>query len=204
VRSKQSSQAIVEFGLIALLFTALVFATVDFGLLLNTWLAVSSGTREIARSASVGKHGDLLLAEASKLNMPSVSTVGFTKFCCDGSTSAVEVTVDYFMGSQTTPAPPCAPSCAPCPPWTAGCKPIPPGSIDSTYPAGDLGTVGTCGGTNCRPLADDVVLVTVVAHGAQVITPLLRPIFGCTNGANPNCNVPLTTRVTVRFEGREF
>jgi TadE-like protein len=204
MRSKQRSQAIVEFGLIAILFVGLMFATVDFGLLLNTWLSVSSGTREIARNASVGKNAVFLQDEASKLNMPSVSASGFSKFCCDAS-SAVEVQVEYFMGSQTTPAPPCAPGCTPCPPWTAGCTPIPPGSINTNYPAGDLGTVGSCGvGPACRPLSDDMVLVTIVAHGAQIITPLLRPIFGCTNGSNPNCNVPLTSRAIVRYEGAEF
>src|SRR6266851_8751665 len=125
IRARQSSQAIVEFGLIALLFTALMFAVVDFGLLLNTWLAVSSGTREIARNASVGKNAIFLQDEASKLNMPSVSAAGFSKFCCDAS-SAVEVKVEYFMGSQGGPPPAC-------PPWTAGCNPIPSGSINSTY-----------------------------------------------------------------------
>jgi len=195
--SKQRSQAIIEFGLIALLFTALMFATVDFGLLLNTWLAVSSGTREIARNASVGKNAVFLQDEASKLNMPSVSASGFAQFCCDAS-SAVEVKVEYFMGSQGGPPPPC-------PPWTAGCNPIPLALINSTYPYGDLGTTGGCGvGPSCRPQSDDVVRVTVTSHGAQIITPLLRPVFGCTNGSNPNCNVPLTSIAILRYEGAEF
>ena len=55
LRSRRRGQAIVEFGLISLLFVGLLFAVVDFGLLLNTWLAVSSGSRELARSAQVGK-----------------------------------------------------------------------------------------------------------------------------------------------------
>jgi|SRR5579859_141373 len=202
MRAKQPSQAVVEFGLIAILFTALMFATVDFGLLLNTWLSVSSATREIARSASVGKKDVTLLAEASKLNMPSVSTAGFSKFCCDEptpTTSAVEVKVEYFLGTQGSPPP------IPCPPWQAGCTAVPPGSIDKSYTAGDLGTTGTCNpGPTCRPQSDDVVRVTVTAYGAQIITPLLRPIFGCTNGSNPQCYVPLTSTATVRYEGAEF
>src|SRR6266849_7654746 len=95
IRSKQRSQAIIEFGLIALLFTALMFATVDFGLLLNTWLAVSSGTREIARNASVGKKALFLTDEASKLSVPTVDKQYGNGWCCD-SGKALYLTVEYF------------------------------------------------------------------------------------------------------------
>jgi hypothetical protein len=44
----------------------------------------------------------------------------------------------------------------------------------------------------------------VQAHGAQVITPLIRPFFGCRNGSNPNCNVTLTSSTITRFEGKNF
>lgn len=204
MRSRQRSQAVVEFGIIALLFTLLMFAVVDFGMLLNTWLAVSSGSRDLARSAAVGKKDLFLEAQASKLNVPSVSAAGFGgKFCCDAS-SAIEVKVEYFKGTQLGPE---------CPPWTAGCNPIPSSSIDPNYPAGDLGTLGTSlscppPGTppnaNCRPLSDDLVRVTIFARGAQVITPLVRPFFGCTNGSNPNCYVQLSSATTMRYEGSEF
>src|SRR6202035_1949803 len=98
MRARQRSQAVVEFGIIALLFTALMFATVDFGLLLNTWLAVSTGTREIARNASVGKNQDTLQKQALLLNFPSVGTRGFAKKCCD-DTSAIEVRVEYLTSA---------------------------------------------------------------------------------------------------------
>jgi len=97
MRSKQRSQAIIEFGLIALLFTALMFATVDFGLLLNTWLAVSSGTREIARNASVGKKAVFLTDEATNLNVPAVDRQYGSGWCCD-SGKALHLTVEYFTG----------------------------------------------------------------------------------------------------------
>jgi hypothetical protein len=197
MRSRQPSQAIVEFGLIALLFVALMFATVDFGLLLNTWLAVSSGTREIARNASVGKKDDFLKDEANHFNVPSVSAQGFAGgFCCD-ATSAIEVKVEYLPNS-------CMPSPASCPAIT------PSGAISSDYPYLDLDHKGTgpvaiaCFPPSCHPQADDLVRVIVIAHGAQIITPLLRPAFGCTNGSNPKCYVPLTTSATMRFEGQEF
>ena len=45
----------VEFGIVAILFTLLMFAIVDFGLLLNSWVALSSGTRQVARAATVGQ-----------------------------------------------------------------------------------------------------------------------------------------------------
>jgi hypothetical protein len=201
MRSRQRSQAVVEFGIIALLFTLLMFAVVDFGMLLNTWLAVSSGSRDIARSAAVGKNALFLTAQASKLNLPSVSAAGFGgKLCCDAA-SAVEVTVEYFHGSQ-----PPGPACAP---WTAGCVPIPVASIDSNYPAFDLGSCpANCGGCSpgpaCRPVSDDLVRLTVIAHGAQIITPLVRPFFGCTNSSNPNCYVQLSSATTMRYEGAEF
>jgi hypothetical protein len=49
-----------------------------------------------------------------------------------------------------------------------------------------------------------LVRVTVLANGAQVITPLVRPFFGCSNGSNPNCFVQLKSATTMRYEGAEF
>src|SRR5579859_1781593 len=95
MRAKQPSQAVVEFGLIAILFTALMFATVDFGLLLNTWLSVSSGTREIARNASVGKQTAFLTAEATGISGPAIDRKYSGTYCCT-SGSALYLTVDYF------------------------------------------------------------------------------------------------------------
>ncbi len=187
LRPKQRSQAVVEFGIIALLFTLLVFAVIDFGLLLNTWLAVSSGSRDIARSASVGKPRTVLQAASLKLNLPSIDPG--TKLCCD-STSAVEVKIEYL---QTVNGP------------VYGAA-----AVGSTYPYPDVDHQGSCpdpappAPPTCHPLADDLVRVTVIAHGAQVITPLVRPFFGCTNGVNPDCHVELHSTTTMRFEGREF
>jgi len=180
MRSKQRSQAIIEFGLIALLFTALMFATVDFGLLLNTWLAVSSGTREIARNASVGKQVIFLTNEATNLNVPTVDRQYGSGWCCD-SGKALFLTVEYFD------------KCVP-----GVCGPISPTLVSNLYYG------GTCAGVCAYPVSDDMVRVTLVAQGAQIITPLLRPAFGCTNGSNPNCYVPLTSIAIMRFEGQEF
>src|SRR5207253_1719082 len=53
-RSRGRGQAIVEFGLVALLFTLLLMGTVDFAILLNGWLGVSSNARDLARDVAVG------------------------------------------------------------------------------------------------------------------------------------------------------
>jgi hypothetical protein len=182
LRSRQSSQAVVEFGIIALLFTLLIFAVLDFGLLLNTWLAVSSGSRDIARSASVGKTQPTLQDMANRLNLPSVEQGSDP--CC-GPTSAVEVRVEYLPSVNGAP--------------------FGSGSIDKLYPSGDVDTLGGCTSTPCpHPNADDFVRVTVIAHHAQVITPLVRPFFGCPGNQSTPCWVALNSTTTMRFEGREF
>lgn len=202
VRSRRRSQAVVEFGIVALLFTLLVFATVDFGLLLNTWLSVSSASRELARSASVGKQQVFLQDESSALNVPSVDRGGFPSFCCSPG-SAVEVKIEYFDHTAPACQPPVTNTPAACP-ITAGSK------IFNVYPFPNADTKGSCPtspsspGSPCHPQADDWVTVTVIAHGAQVITPLVRPFFGCSNGSNPKCYVPLTSSTTMRYEGQEF
>jgi hypothetical protein len=185
VRTRRRGQAIVEFGVIALLFTALMFAVVDFGLLLNTWLAVSSGSREVARNASVGKKMAFLTNEAQQLSVPSLDTgsgSGFGSSCC-GAGSALYLQVDYF------------PQCVPGP----GCTPLLPGQVFLSY--GGTLSDGTPGG---HPQTNDSVRITLIAQGAQVITPLIRPAFGCFNGSNPRCHVPLSSVTIMRYEGAEF
>lgn len=192
VRSRHRGQAIIEFGLIAILFTSLMFAVVDFGLLLNTWLSVSSATREIARNASVGHKQTFLKDEAHHLAVPAISANGFSGYCCDVG-NALEVRVEYFSGPGCTP-------------WS-GCAPVSQNTIDPRYPyltVDQSGTAVGCTPTSCHPQPDDYVRVTIYARGAQVITPLVRAAVGCTNGSNPNCNFLLTGSVVTRFEGREF
>jgi TadE-like protein len=188
VASKQRGQAVVEFGIIALLFTLLMFAVIDVGLLLNTWLSVSSGTRELARSASVGKKAAFLSDEATKMVIPSVRANGFAGGACCGASSAVHVTVEYFAG------------CVPGPACTTA---VPKANILTNYPAPDWSAT-SCNGAGCHPVADDFVRITVVAQGAEVITPLVRPFFGCNDGSILHCYVQLSSTTTMRFEGAEF
>src|SRR5579884_1425096 len=132
--ARQRSQAVVEFGLIALLFTLMIFAIVDFGLLLNTWLAITSGSRDLARDAAVGHQNPYLQNAAQQINVPSVSTAGGWSSMCCTSNSALEVRVEYFDGQS--------PSCKADP---LSC-PIGRPALDSNYPVGDLGgQTGGCG-----------------------------------------------------------
>jgi hypothetical protein len=197
---KQPAQALVEFGLVALLFTLLMFAIVDFGLLMNSWLSVTSGARELARSAAVGKNADSLQVAAGQITLFSISTNGFAGgLCCDAN-SAVEVKVEYIDKT-------CSSNPAACAPITAS------GQIALDYPLTHLSTRGSCVTppptippvpSLCHPMPDDTVRVTVIAHGAQIITPLVRPFFGCSDGAAPNCNVQLQNSVIMRYEGKQF
>src|SRR5437016_8168387 len=74
MRARQRGQSVVEFGLIALLFTLLLFGIADFGLLLNGWGAVSSNARDGARRASAGAHvTDIVTAIRGGSQIPGVA-----------------------------------------------------------------------------------------------------------------------------------
>lgn len=207
-RSRQRGQSIVEFGIIAILFTLLMFAIADFGLLLNDWLSVSSGARQLGREAAVGRFtcdpsacpGGPTQAdiwnEANTLKIPGVSADPYftNGYCCRAGTpgSALQVKVTYYDE--------CAPGVDPvCNPvntsdssangldsrffsnGTQGSciyNPNPPANI-CLHPA-PPGKTGTCPTTSVRACPGDTVVLTFTAAGAQVITPLVRPFF-----ANP-------------------
>ena len=63
------------------------------------------------------------------------------------------------------------------------------------------------GGARARVLAgghpkrDDFIVVSLAAPGMEVLTPLVRPFFGC-NGAAAHCNVRLGSTALMRYEGR--
>jgi len=219
LRARRRGQSIVEFGIIAILFTLIMFAIADFGLLLNDWLTVSSGARQLARDASVGMYScqqDHCLGgvtpdlwnEASQLTIAGVSQDSFAHYCC-GVGSAIELNVTYY--DQCTPG---VGSCSPVNTSDptqldkryssngvqGGCTPNP--IVACPHPAGPSLT-GTCKGPGV-PCPGDTVVVTLKAAGAQVITPLVRPFFTnsttCpTNSAH--CYVPLSSTVSLRFEG---
>lgn len=209
--ARQPSQAIVEFGIIALLFTLLMFAVVDFGLLLNDWLSLSAGTRGIARDASVGLVQSNLNQKATAMSLPGISADSprFSSYCCT-PTSAVVLTVTFYPQCVPGPGP-----CNPCLPGTPGCTALnPPGgppnpTLDSNFgqPAGGCTNPAPPAPPTCaHPGLGDTVVVTIVGAGAQVITPLVRPFFNgpdCLSTA-AHCYVPLSNTVVMRFEGNQF
>ena len=219
LRRKQRGQSVVEFGIIAILFTLILFAIADFGLLLNTWLSASSGVRLLARDAAVGMNNGDLWNEANALKVTGVTADPYFTdgYCCTvGSPgSALQITVTYWIQ---------------CTPGAAACNPVTDAATlksgySSTIPTTGSLVVGTCtsacahpappsapnptsGAQNCpsgfgNPCPGDSVTVTLKAAGAQVITPLVRPFFSGPNCQNSSpCYVPLSSSVTMRFEGQ--
>ncbi len=213
------AQAMVEFGLIALLFVLMLFGTVDFGMLLNGWINVSTGSAAGARWAALG-------------NLVDPCTTGSTPGICAQATassivpglnaSSIKVVVTYTSSTGAY-----GPTTY-CRGYTKAVKdgtssptltlpPIPTNPYDPLDPSGNkvqlnganLVCAGEPSGVNppdstttpaATPAAGDSVAVTVIADKFEVVTPLVRPFFGC-SGSQPHCYVPLTSSTTMRFEG---
>lgn len=177
--SRQRSQSVVEFGLLALLFTLILFGIADFGLLLNGWIAVSSSAREGARRAAVG-------AEV-KGTRPEYGVIDSAQsFAPVPGVSPSQVKVVVFYDWATEPEAFCSPGATPPPPEPTCSVLVPQDAIP---------------GATYDPPADTMVTVTVTADRFEVITPLVRPFFGC-DGSVPHCYVPLTSSTSMRYEGR--
>ena len=127
LRSRHRGQSVVEFGIIAILFTLIMFAVCDFGLLLNDWLSVSSGARLLARDAAVGMTQVDLATEATKLAVPGVSADAFVGGYCCGPTAALRVNVTFYNH---------------CTPLVPGCAPVDVTKLDNRYTSNGL--PGTC------------------------------------------------------------
>jgi hypothetical protein len=178
IRKRQRGQSMVEFGLLALLFTLILFGIADFGMLLNGWVAVSSSAREAARHASVGDKIDPIADSARNFApVPGVRP------------SQVKVVIQYCTNTD----PQCA---APVRTWCSGGTPPP-----------QYGFMCTVGWDASWPVSPPMgpppgytAKVTVIADTFEVITPLVRPIFGC-DGSVPHCWVPIVSSTAMRFEG---
>jgi len=122
VRRRQRSQSVVEFGIIALLFTLLVFAVIDFGLLLNSWIRISSATREIGRAATVGYPKQDLAKMTTSLALPGVvqhlANTPFAGYCCSAGDALVltitRALLTMSIGMARAPQP-CRRARTPCP-----------------------------------------------------------------------------------------
>jgi TadE-like protein len=181
---------VVEFGIVAILFTLLMFAVVDFGLLLNSWVALSSGTRQVARAATIGYPATDLHKMIDQLPLPGVSRqfyAPFVNYCCgeSGSHDEIVLTVSYFDGSSGLA----------CIPGATGCNPLNPNTVDKNYWG------GTCLSACAHPARGDMILVNLSAPGMEVVTPLVRPFFGCSSDQQ-HCNVQLASSAIMRYEGQ--
>src|SRR5437588_4204536 len=148
-RSCERGQSVVEFGIVACLFTLLMFAIVDFGLLLNSWVALSSGTRQVARAATVGYVATDLSSMVSGLTLPGVSRQAYTPFaeyCCgeSGSRDEVVLSVAYYDGSSGLA----------CIPGASGCNPLDAHTVDKNYWG------GLCASACAHPARGDMILVS--------------------------------------------
>lgn len=177
-RRRSRGQTLVEFGIIAPLLILLLINGVDFGQLINTWLAVSNAASTAARQASVGvPPTNLTSVVTTNLNSQSLVKV---------ASGNITVTVTY---------------CNPNPPsGVAAC----PTALPTTLIAAAYG--GSCSAACKEPQANDQVTVQVAAAG-QVFSPLIHGFFQTGNaGLCPNssqtCLVPLHTKATMRFEGQ--
>jgi len=185
------AQAMVEFGLIALLFVLMMFGIIDFGMLLNGWINVSTGSAAGARWAALGnrvddttKLGIYSQAKASAI-VPGLSTSNITMLVTYTSQTNAYSQTTYCRGN-TTPTVQVngtAVTCASEPGLTPSFNPPDPRSSPAVLPT-----------------AGDSVQVTVIADKFEVITPLVRPFFGCAPQSTQPCYVPLTSATTMRFE----
>src|ERR1051326_4603741 len=132
VRTRLRGQSVVEFGIIAILFTLIMFAIADFGLLLNDWLTISSDARLLARDAAVGMNQGFLWNEATAQAkaIPGVSADPiFTSICCDVGTPGAAVQVNTVYWIQCTPG-------------AILCLPVDPTMLDDRYMS--RGVQGSC------------------------------------------------------------
>jgi TadE-like protein len=212
LRSRQGGQSVVEFGIIAILFTLLMFAVVDFGLLLNSWLTLSSATRDVARAAAVGATASDVAPNGNQLqhmlesvsltavsrDLPVVDGAHFSayagKCCLDGPawpwpqpTAAIVLNVAYYG------------SCIPDPSNPGACPAADYSQVDNWYWGGSCSH--PCSLATWYPQRGNTIVVTVVARGATVLTPLVRPFFQC-DGASPRCFVRLASTTMMRYEGQ--
>ncbi len=175
-RSRQRGQAVVEFGIVAVIFAFLIMGIIDFGILLNAWLTMSSGSGALGRLAGVGT---------------AAPTVAAQKLVLSGSTTTPSIKLQVLVQCQR--------GC-----WDVGpddwrdvdmTNPSVPYTLLSpyTYQSGPYKGL-------LAPQQGAMVRVVVDAPSVEVVTPAVRAAFGCP-GDQPHCYVPLETTATVRYEG---
>src|SRR5262249_60900748 len=78
-RSGERGQAMVEFGLVVVIFFLLVSGIFDFGRALNGWVVLSNAAREGARQAALGKcDADVISAAKQFARVPGLDPASVT------------------------------------------------------------------------------------------------------------------------------
>jgi hypothetical protein len=209
----------VEFGLIALLFVLILFGIVDFGMLLNGWINVSTGSAAGARWAALGNsvgdtagpptvNGIYTQAKASSI-VPGVNTNN-VKVIVKYTSATGGFTATYFCRGFTQGTSPGGSTVSP----IVGISPTDYDPVDAKgNKIKDSGAAVVCKGEPSGfnppygtiapailPDAGDSVNVTVIADQFEIVTPLVRPFFGCST-TGQHCYVPLTSSTNMRYEG---
>jgi len=154
-----------------------MFAIVEFGLLLNGWVAVSSTTREAARWASIGEPVQSVYDRVRQLPSPAGVDPGRQGF----QVIYRSPTTTWTCDNGTPPATVLSVSCTG------------PGASDPSNFPNPLSSPQT-------PPPGSTVTVTINAFNYEVITPLIRPMFQC-GGNVVHCYVPIESHFVMRYEG---
>ena len=83
MNQRARGQAMIEFAGIALVFFILLFGIVDFGLLFNGWLSVSSAASVSARRAAIGDVDGIVSTVAETALVPGAPTLRVAVSDCD-------------------------------------------------------------------------------------------------------------------------
>jgi TadE-like protein len=201
LRSRARGQSVVEFGILALVFVLMLGGIVEFGLMLNGWVSVTSTTREAARWAATGLK---LACTRDDITGQCTDPDGVFEKVLHGQSppgvpsSQLKIRISYSNSADADtwecpaqPPPPAPPVYMPLTTPFPACVTGPGGPyIPQSFPttANPPVPVGT------------TVFVELVADTYEVITPLVRPAF-CGFGSVGPCHVKLASRNSMYFEG---
>jgi Flp pilus assembly pilin Flp len=158
----------IEFAIVAFVFFMMMFAIIEYGLIMLTKVAIESSTIQISRSASIGSVGagcnDRVceirrLVQEKTLGLIDAQSVSVTATVVSGPTTATPPKPDICLDNSATPYPPT------CGVWQEnGGDPLsynPPAALGAT-------SIGNAG---------DVVEIRVT-YLWRVLFPMFRSYFG--------------------------
>jgi hypothetical protein len=165
-RNDQAGATIVEFAVVSLVFFSMMFATIEYGLIMLTKIAIESATQQVSRSAGVNKAvGGCIdracqvtrLVQDKTLGLINANYVNVTSRVVSSPTDASPAIPDTCLDTVGVPSPPI------CSSWVEA------DSIAGYLPATGV-TVGAVG------TSSDLVEIRV-SYVWQVMFPLMKPFF---------------------------